>query len=203
MRSRIFLSLFCLFFLGCGLSHHEESLYNTLEDGPFDCTFQYDGRKVLRIYPPQDQDLFVSNGIGLFLSHDEEISFYGKALNTFDMSEHEAMWKDFLETGRVSKEEYEQEMKESWNLFFVNKVANCRKVPVGGYFGLYYECADGMRAGAKRPGRGYVYLDYDFSGEPKNLDLFKQILRTFKTLPPEAVKTAHESQMGKEAPDTP
>ena len=97
-----------------------------------------------------------------------------------------------MEHGFLTAQEAAQELKESEDLFFVNRMKACREVPIDGHFKAHYECADGFHAGLRHPKYGYpIYVNYFFQEKPHNLEFFKQILLTFEpldksTAPPQA-----------------
>lgn len=80
---------------------------------------------------------------------------------------------------------------------FYDEVKNCLKVPVDGLFEAYYVCEFNelnedfkssygsnfaMRAAFKGPKSAYIcYVNYIYHDGSRNFDLFRQVLKTFKT----------------------
>ncbi len=109
-----------------------------------------------------------------------QINVYGTPDNSFEPS-------TWLNERGIAEEEMSADEAD---LFFVNEVKNCREVPAGGYFGAYYDCGGNFYQAAiprKDPGGFYTvyHVNYLFYKEPKSLELFTQILRTFQPTPVE------------------
>lgn len=126
--------------------------------------FQYSLELVSSICPPAGA-VTGDKGISLILDGGEKITSYWQAINLFAPPSKDGVWPEF---------------KKDFDTFFIDKMRHCRKVPVEGYFELYYECADGLHAGITHPESGDpIYVDYYFEGSARNMPLYLQILRTF------------------------
>ena len=147
-------------------------------------SFKYDASKVICYYPDFDEDCIMSEDvIVMYLDNHENVNSWGQYINYFDPSDSIRDLEYEVEHGFLTAQEAAQELKESEDLFFVNRMKACREVPIDGHFKAYYECADGFHAGLRHPKYGYpIYVNYFFQEKPHNLEFFKQILLTFEPL---------------------
>ncbi|WP_027188029.1 hypothetical protein [Desulfovibrio cuneatus] len=156
------LSMMCL----VGMASAAQAKKNTevYENFQFCYSFEYDTANIKRIdrddwYPPNP-----NHGISLFLKN-EQINFWGEGRSMLD----DSVPNDFAD-----------------DVVFLQEVAPCQKVPVTGMFSFYYVCPDSVRAMARHPEEimsMIYYANYSYTGKPKHIKLYEQILKTFKIIP--------------------
>ncbi|WP_027186877.1 hypothetical protein [Desulfovibrio cuneatus] len=158
----VVLSIVCL--LGMVNTAQAKKKTEVYENFPFCYSFEYDTINIKRVIRGDRDSAGPNHGIVLFLKK-EQINVIGEGRSMLD----DSVPNDFAD-----------------DVVFLQEVAPCQKVPVAGMFSFYYVCPDALRAMARHPEEimsMIYYAHYSYTGQPKHIKLYEQILKTFKIIP--------------------
>ncbi|WP_027188392.1 hypothetical protein [Desulfovibrio cuneatus] len=160
---------YAVLFIVClvGMASAAQAKKNTevYENFPFCYSFEYDTTNVKRTGRDEQDSAGPNHGMALFLKN-EQINVWGESRYVLD----DNVPNDFAD-----------------DVLFLQEVASCKKVPIAGMFSFYYVCPDAVRAMARHPegstSNMIYYAEYSYTGKPKQIKLYEQILKTFKNIP--------------------